>query len=340
MRAWVLAFTLLASDAVAVEPTELDVAPDWIKKPTYEDLQAVWPAAALRRGISGSATITCQITPQGLLEECAVVSEAPAGQGFGSSALLLAPSFVIKPGMKDGKPVSTTLRIPINFKSTGPTSVSKIPMIGEPIWEKAPSFADMAAAWPQKAKAEFGHVSMRCRFTSEGLLRRCDVLTETPLGQGFGRAARDVVAPKFQLRVAPDAKDEVSQAYVNLPIRFTNPATPGPRTVVEPKWITGLDPAKIAKIYPEAAAKAGVTSGRGVANCLVAPDGKLTDCKPAPATPPDLGFSESAVQVASIMVMNPWTGGGGPVDGVRLKLPIRFNLTPTDAAPKPEAPDS
>jgi TonB family protein len=335
MRVLTLALVLVAGSASANEGGDLDIRPDWVKQPSSDDLNAVWPAKAMRNGLSGKATISCKITVQGLLEACALVEESPPDQGFGAAALLLAPSFVLKPGMKDGKPVSTGVQIPIVFKAQGPvTATVTVPMVGEPVWDKAPSFADMAAAWPAKAKAEFGHVSMRCGFTGEGLLRRCEVLTETPEGQGFGEAARKIVAPKFKLRVAPDASRSISKAFVNLPVRFTNPQAAGPRTIVQPKWITSVNPEKVIAIYPPAAVEAGVKSGRGIADCKVAPDGKLVDCKPASAKPEGLGFSEAAARVASMMVMNPWSDGGGPVDGVRLKLPITFNLAPEEA-PKP-----
>jgi hypothetical protein len=212
--------------------------------------------------------------------------------------------------------------------------MTKTPMVTDPVWDKAPSFADMAAAWPQGAKAEFGHVSMRCGFTVEGRLRRCEVLTETPRGKGFAKAAREIVAAKFQLRVTPESGEAVSKAFVNLPVRFNNPANTGPRTITKPEWITQIDPEAVVSVYPDAAAQLGVKSGRGVADCAVAPDGKLTDCKPAPATPPALGFSEAAVRVASAMQMNPWSEGGGPVDGVRLRLPVTFNLTAEEPAAK------
>ena len=345
LRACILALTLVGSAALAAGPEvtpdeELDVAPDWLKNPSYQDLQAVWPGDALRGGRGGKAMLRCEITPQGLLENCKVESETPPNQGFGSSALLLAPSFVLRPGMKDGKPVRSRVGIPVVFRTAGRIDTihqTTMPMIAEPIWQKAPSFADMDAAWPRRAKAEFGHVSMRCGFTEEGYLHRCKIITETPGGQGFGKAAKEVVAPGFQLRVPPERTAQIAKAFVNLPVRFTNPGAAGaaPRTIAEPKWITGPDPEKVLAIYPDAALKAGVASGRGMANCLVANDGALTDCRPAPATPPDLGFSEAAVQIASIMKMNPWSDGGGPVDGVRINLPIVFNLKPAEATPTP-----
>lgn len=335
MRSFALALALFASSAAAEDAANVE-PPAWVKKPDYEKMRSVWPRDALMRGQGGKATLECIITTRGLLEGCTVISETPEGAGFGAAALQLTPSFLLKPSKKDGKPIQTSIRIPVSFEGGWPISrvdLSKTPLVTEPVWEQAPSFVDMAAAWPQSGKAEFGHVSMRCDLTEEGRLRGCEVESETPLGQGFGRAATKVVAPKFKLRVAPGDGPQVAKASIILPIRFNPSIDPStPRAIVKPRWITQLDPQKIAEIYPDAAAQAGVKSGRGVADCLVDANGRLTDCKPAKATPEGLGFSEAAVKVASIMIMNPWSDGGGPVDGVRLKLPITFNLAPEQEA--------
>jgi len=314
------------------------VEPDWLKMPNSDDLQAVWPKAAMVKGQGGRAVIECDVEPQGTLENCKVISEEPAGMGFGAATLLLAPSFAMKPATRDGKPVGGKVRIPINFKldsAVDDSSLESVLMVKEPIWDSAPSFDDMKAAWPAGAKADAGHVSMRCRLTREGTVRQCQVLTETPRGQGFGKAARTVVAPRFTMRIDPASADKIAKAYVNLAIHFNNPALNTPRAVVEPKWITGLDPAKAHAVYPAKAADAGVKSGKGYADCTVAPDGRLADCKPAGGVPDGMGFAEAAAAVASVMQMNPWTTGGGPVDGVRIRLPVAFNLAPDGPPAKP-----
>lgn len=323
---------------------ELDTDPEWLRKPSYEELEAAWPYDALRRGQGGEAVIICTVTVQATLEACEVDSEEPEGQGFGAAALLLVPSFVIKPGTLDGRAVSTRVGIPISFSTQawrtgsrierGSVNARRIEVVTEPVWEQAPDFAELMAAWPERATADFGHVAMRCRITSEGRLGRCEVLTETPVRQGFADAARKVLAPKFRMRVSPDTAEKIDGAYVNLPVRFVNPADPAPPSIVKPKWITQLDPEQVAAVYPAQAAEAGITTGRGVADCVVAADGGLSDCKPAGEEPEGYGFAQSAVLVASVMRMNPWSDGGGPVDGVRLRLPITFNLAPeTPAAP-------
>lgn len=305
-------------------------APDWLRQPNPDELRAAWPKDALTKGVSGRAVMDCEVEPQGTLERCKVISEEPAGQGFGTSALLLAPSFEMKPAKRDGKPIRSTVRIPINFKTDGPArrGTETMLVLPDPIWASAPTFNDLKAAWPARAKVDAAHVSMRCRLTREGTLHECEVLSETPARRGFGNAAIALATSKFRVRTDPAWADKLAKAYVNLAVHFNNPMLNTPRAVVEPKWITMIDPAKAQSLFPSKAADAGMKSGKGFADCAVAPDGHLVDCRPAGAAPEGLGFAEAAVQVASIMQMNPWTDGGGPVDGVRIRLPIAFKLAP------------
>ena len=78
----------------------------------------------------------------------------------------------------------------------------------------------------------------------------------------------------------------------------------------------------------------GLRAGRGFARCTVAKDGQLADCVPLPAEPEGFGFSEAAVLIVSVLKMNLWTEEGGPVDGVKLRIPVRFSL-PAEAGVKP-----
>ena len=104
-------------------------------------------------------------------------------------------------------------------------------------------------------------------------------------------------------------------------------------------FLKSLDQAaKIVALYPTKAADAGIQEGTGVADCLVAPDGRMTDCHIAREAPADMGFGAAAVLVVGVMQMDPWTPEGRPVAGARVKVPIQFSLAPEPAADAPAAP--
>ena len=347
MRRVLLATILaaLAGPAVVAQTTPPPTAkaepvitkPEWLRKPSGADISNVWPAEAARKGVGGKALISCIVNVTGTLRNCTIVSETPEGLGFGPAALMLAGSFQMKPRMVDGKPVEgATVRIPLSFaggyRSSGGATAAGI---NAPVWMKAPSFADMAAAWPRSAGdiAE-GGATLRCRIMSTGYLKDCQRLAQLPSGKGFGDAAMELVG-RFQLYMAPEEAARVKNGLVNVPFRFLNPATPEgqARKVSKPRWIVQINPEKVLALYPDKAADAGIRKGSGAADCLVAVDGKLTDCKVARETPADLGFGPAAVAIAGVMQMNPWTDDGRPVDGARIRLPINFTQA-DEPAPK------
>jgi protein TonB len=59
----------------------------------------------LRRGVSGTAVVSCRIRQDTLLDQCRVLSETPAGQGFGAAGIAAAVAeYRFRPGMVDGQP--------------------------------------------------------------------------------------------------------------------------------------------------------------------------------------------------------------------------------------------
>ncbi len=95
--------------------------PDWVKKPTGEDLAWAFPERAARLELSGKSTIACEVTTQGGLINCRVVSETPTGEGFGAAALKLSRQFQMTPSSDPGH--LSTVTIPIVFKVPEPESL-------------------------------------------------------------------------------------------------------------------------------------------------------------------------------------------------------------------------
>jgi TonB family protein len=323
------------------------------------EFASVWPRAAYEARIQGEVMLRCEIDRHGLAEHCDVDSERPEGKGFGEAALQLRPTFNLTPAHDASGPIDATMRIAIEFKppdpelvelggpESGGSSVAEcggmgkpcadflvrgntlnrrdITMVSNPVWAAAPTFEDLAQAYPPKAGGMEGYAVAHCEVLRSGALDACQITKESPERHGFGKAAT-ALSRKF--KVDPDiaAARPREDMWVDLAIRFPAPGSEPDRSVTSPRWVAGFDPDEAMAVYPPEAAAKGVTSGRGVARCVVAPEGTLSDCTPQPGDPEGLGFSEAAVKLAATMRMNPWTADASPVDGAVVDVAVRLNL--------------
>lgn len=90
--------------------------PDWLRRPSGEDIARYYPERALRMNVEGRASISCTVNARGTLDSCSVVSEDPDNQDFGTSALRMSKLFKMRPMTKDGAPVDGgKITIPIRF---------------------------------------------------------------------------------------------------------------------------------------------------------------------------------------------------------------------------------
>lgn len=95
--------------------------PQWITRPAADDYAKYYPREALQLGVSGHTSMECTIRDNGTLENCHVLSETPAGQGFGSAVLRLASKFRMQTSTVDGQPVGgARVVIPISWVPAAP----------------------------------------------------------------------------------------------------------------------------------------------------------------------------------------------------------------------------
>lgn len=320
----------------AVRPTVI-TNPDWVKRPSGNDVAQVWPAGGY--GVNGVVNVRCVVTVRGLLDNCRIVRETPTGHGFGGAALLLTRMFEMRPKMVNGAPVGgADVEIPIDFKGAGysrPREATTIIVADNLLWRETPSAADVAAAWPRGAPSGLAaaRVVLRCRVVADGTIRDCESTFEDPAYRGFDSAAKHLSA-KFKAITDGPPFTSRKEFFVSLPFDFRNPGLPAmPVQVVSPEWLTGPDPNMVAAVFPAQAAKAGLRTGVGVVTCEVAHDGHLTACTVSGESPANLGFGEAALRIGATMSMNPWTKQGDPVDGARVNLPIRLNIAPEATPP-------
>jgi TonB family protein len=330
LRQGLLACSLLASLVLtgpvgAADPPAASVSPTWRAKPSGDQVARYYPAEATDRSIGGKTTVRCKIDLGGDARDCEVLSELPYGMGFGKAGVrLMQNGAQFTPAMRDGKPVEETVVVPIVFR---PPREGVGYIIYQPTFSQAPSFEDMARVWPAGVSAPEATAALRCTLTADGALDKCIVAGATI--EGFGTAAKSLTGA-FRMKMTPEEAKEYARSDVLISFQFFNPSTPEGRaaTVTDPRWITSIRAEKVLEVYPPQAAEAGIKAGRGVADCLVAADGRLTDCKVAREKPGGVGFGASAVAIAQLMQMNPWTDRGRPVAGARIKLPVDFNLAP------------
>jgi TonB family protein len=326
------------------------------------DFASVWPKAAYEARIHGDVMLSCEVDRHGLAERCEVASETPPGKGFGEAALQLRPTFKLTPAHDASGPIDSWMRIAIEFKPPEPELITlsspeslgasvancggvgkpcpdffvrgntlnrrSITMVDNPVWAAAPTFDDLAHAYPARGGGAEGYAVAHCELLRTGALTSCQATKETPENRGFGKAATTLAARAFMVDPATAAARPRDDLWVDVAIRFPAPGAPLDRSVADPRWVAGFDPDEALAVYPPEAAAKGIASGRGVARCLVAPGGTLTACAPQAGDPDGLGFSEAAVKLAATMRINPWTADAAPVDGAMVDVAVRLNLKP------------
>jgi TonB family protein len=332
----------LAGSAMALEPPII-ANPDWLRKPSAEDIGKAYPREAMRAGVIGKARIGCTVSVRGALEQCAVLSESPSGWGFGAAAVAMTRYFSWRPKTVDGVPVGgASAVIPVDFGASsgeygavvvtafGSDAAARAapPVVTNPDWSQAvgPGAADLMGVYPGQARRKglSGTAKIGCAVTVEGKLDQCVVLEETPPNQGFGQAALRL-SPYF--RFQPRLVDGVPTggATVVIPIRFDLPQDSEPATHLldAPVWASQATPAQIAAAFPRD--RLGTTDEERVTlQCKVLAEGGLGRCT---TTEDDPSFYAAAQSLAKYYRLVLAAHGKPPLDDTYVGLSILFKAS-------------
>jgi TonB family protein len=196
-------------------------------------------------------------------------------------------------------------------------------------WTAAPTVADMAAAYPDKAKAQGvgGAVDLVCTAARDGSLEDCSVLGEQPRNLGFGPAARRLIEQK--LRVAGVVKGQ----EIQIPVTFSPALAKGDGfTVKTPVWASLPTVSDMQTAAPKN--EGGPNNVRVTLVCDVQAGGTLSSCAVDREEPAGQGFGPAILALAPKFQVALMSAEGMPTVGAKVRVPVRFELKPVQQAAK------
>ena len=105
----------LARDASGPAPKVSIPTPAWDQRPTDAQIEQLRPSLAKSLKLGGAVRLTCVVGQLGILEHCAIESEAPQGVGFGSSALALQAYYRLSMTLLAQGAVGETVAVLVRF---------------------------------------------------------------------------------------------------------------------------------------------------------------------------------------------------------------------------------
>ena len=327
---------------VRFSPPPVISKPKWVRLPTGDELVALWPPAALARGIGGKAIIVCIVSISGSVGGCVMDSETPAGYGFGAAALSLAPYFQMSPATQAGVPVAGgVVKIPIVFQNDGGGPGIDTPAVRRLFrtlnWAQQPSRAEVAAFAGADGRDQT--VSLQCDFDPDGRLRACQPLIRgapPALETAALKLTRGFIAETGP-KPSPQAGDKVEVAihFAAHPLSEADLAKAPPLQTFEFDYVRRPAAADLA--LPDAAVKAGRTTGWAALQCTVADRGALADCGVTAEEAPGLGLGAAAIRAVGHVAVATWNSLGDSTLGRRINFRIVLTA-PAPAAASPAAP--
>ena len=195
------------------------------------------------------------------------------------------------------------------------------------VWTAAPTAAEVAAAFPDKAKGAGvgGGVEMMCTARTDGTVSDCEVIGENPRGYGFGTAARKLAEQK--MRAVGVAKSDEVRVPLAFPAELAKDTT---YTVKTPVWTALPTVGEIQAAVPKT--EGGANNARVTLICDVQAGGKLSGCVVDREDPAGQGFGAAILTLASKFEVGPLSAEATPTVGAKVRVPVRFDLKPVQQA--------
>jgi len=197
--------------------------PVWATAATFDDLAAAYPARG--GGVEGYAAAHCRVERDGdragLLRDCQVIKESPAGHDFDKAALSLATKFRAEPATLAAIPKREPLWVDIPMRLQPPSAIAER-VVYKPRWIAGVDPKAAPRLFPPEAVAQgltTGRGVARCTVGADGTLTACAPEPGDPDGLGFSEAAVHLAAGmKMNLWSADGAP--VEGGVVHIPIRL------------------------------------------------------------------------------------------------------------------------
>lgn len=198
---------------------------------------------------------------------------------------------------------------------------------GAQTWTAAPTAADMAAAYPEKARAQGvgGAVDLVCTAQRDGSFDDCAILGEQPRNLGFGPAARRLVEQKLKVTRVVKGQE------VQIPVTFSADLLKGPVTTVKtPVWSALPTVGEMQSAVPKT--EGGPNNVRVTLVCDVQAGGSLAGCAVDREEPAGQGFGQAILALAPKFQVALMSAEGMPTVGAKVRVPVRFDLKPVEQA--------
>jgi TonB family protein len=210
-----------------------------------------------------------------------------------------------------------------------PCGVSFAADASGPVWEKAPDRGDWAKAYPAPAAQAgiSGAVQMRCSASASGALQNCTVISEAPVGQGFGAAALSLASGMELKPTTANGKPVAGRSFI-VPVKFDPGVLKGGVATTRPDWVRLPTNEELWSYYPAGAVSAG---GDALIHCNVTNRGLMQGCSLVRESPAVHGYGAAALAMANLFVMRPMTVDGQPVGGSEINIPIKWLAGPAAA---------